>query len=109
MFRKKIRKFKLFILNNFFILTFTLIACTFPNNDQGNNLVIYSGRSESIVDEILKDQENEMKKTIKKLFILASIKPIEILTEKIKKVNGNFELFYDEIKELLQEHDENLF
>jgi len=28
---------------------------------------------------------------------------------KIKKVNGNFELFYDEIKELLQKHDEDLF
>lgn len=73
------------------------------------NSLYYLYKDNNIVDKILKDQENEMQKTIKKLFILASIKPIEILTEKIKKVNGNFELFYDEIKELLQEHDKDLF
>jgi iron(III) transport system substrate-binding protein len=55
LFRLKNRNFKLFSFNNFFILSFILIACTFPNNNQGNNLVIYSGRSESIVDEIIKD------------------------------------------------------
>lgn len=66
-------------------------------------------KDNNIVDEILKDQENEMQKTIKKLFILASIKPIEILTEKIKKVNGNYELFHDDIKELLNMGEENLF
>lgn len=58
--------------------------------------------NKSKLDEILSDEKDDFKKAIKKLAALAQLKSVEYLIDYTKEANGNFDKFFELIKDSLE-------
>lgn len=63
--------------------------------------VYYMATGKVNFDELLEDEKDSLKKALKMVAIQMKIKPIQILIDNIKDANGNFDKFYDNVKENL--------
>lgn len=51
------------------------------------------------IDELLDDEKDGLKKAVKMMAVQIQIKPVQMLIDMIKDANGNFDKFYDDVKE----------
>jgi hypothetical protein len=74
-------------------------------NEKISQLYILS-KDRSKVDELINDEKDELKKALKMIALQIKLQPFSNILEVIKKANGDFNLFYDEVKESMEKAED---